>query len=198
MLRPTVFIFPALLTLLPGCAGDARSGRTEYLGARTAVVNREGGPAWDDTSHWDGDGISDAPSIRIDLGAQRAFFYKGGELAGVSVISSGREGFGTPGGQFKVIQKDRDHRSNLYGDYVDAGGNVVKKDVDVKKDPRPPGATFRGAPMPYFLRIHGGVGMHAGFLPGYPASHGCIRLPKHLARSFFENIEVGAPVEVVN
>ncbi len=188
----------ALLALLPGCARDARSGRTEYLGARTAVVNRDGGPAWDNTSYWDGDGISGAPSIRIDLGAQRAFFYKSGELVGVSVISSGREGFDTPPGRFKVTQKNRDHRSNLYGDYVDAGGGVVKKDVDVKRDPRPPGATFRGAPMPYFLRIHGGVGMHAGFLPGYPASHGCIRLPKHLARSFFENIEVGAPVEVVN
>lgn len=52
--------------------------------------------------------------------------------------------------------------------------------------------------MPYFMRIHGGVGMHAGFLPGYAASHGCIRLPPALAQQFFENAPAGTPVEVVN
>mgnify|MGYP003889249967 CR=1 FL=1 len=138
------------------------------------------------------------PRIRIDLGEQRAYFYKGAELVGVSVVSSGREGFGTPAGQFKVSQKNIDHRSNLYGDYVDGAGNVVRKNVDMRKDPKPPGTIFRGAPMPYFLRIHGGVGMHAGFLPGYPASHGCIRLPKHMARHFFDNVQAGTPVEVIN
>lgn len=50
--------------------------------------------------------------------------------------------------------------------------------------------------MPYFMRIHGGIGMHAGYLPGYPASHGCIRLPKEMAVHFFENAAVGAPVTV--
>ena len=50
--------------------------------------------------------------------------------------------------------------------------------------------------MPYFLRIHGGIGMHAGYLPGYPASHGCIRLPERLAEKFFENASVGTPVEI--
>ena len=50
--------------------------------------------------------------------------------------------------------------------------------------------------MPYFLRVHGGVGMHAGYLPGYPASHGCIRLPKEMALKFFEDAPVGTPVEI--
>ena len=50
--------------------------------------------------------------------------------------------------------------------------------------------------MPYFMRIHGGIGMHAGYLPGYPASHGCIRLPKEMAVHFFENAKVGTPVTV--
>ena len=52
------------------------------------------------------------------------------------------------------------------------------ENVEADKDPRPRGTAFRGASMPYFLRIHGGIGMHAGYLPGYPASHGCIRLPE--------------------
>ena len=50
--------------------------------------------------------------------------------------------------------------------------------------------------MPYFLRIHGGIGMHAGYLPGYPASHGCIRLPQQMAIEFFKNATVGTPVDI--
>jgi L,D-transpeptidase catalytic domain len=50
--------------------------------------------------------------------------------------------------------------------------------------------------MPYFLRIHGGIGMHAGYLPGYPASHGCIRLPKEMAARFFQNVPIETPVAI--
>jgi lipoprotein-anchoring transpeptidase ErfK/SrfK len=70
------------------------------------------------------------------------------------------------------------------------------KDIDVKKDPKPPGAIFDGARMPYFMRITGGVGMHEGFLPGYPASHGCIRMPEFMAEAFFNNLSVGTPVTI--
>ena len=70
------------------------------------------------------------------------------------------------------------------------------ENVEVNKDPQPRGTIFRGAAMPYFLRIHGGVGMHAGYLPGYPASHGCIRLPEKMALQFFQNAAVGTPVEI--
>jgi lipoprotein-anchoring transpeptidase ErfK/SrfK len=52
--------------------------------------------------------------------------------------------------------------------------------------------------MPYFMRIHGGVGMHAGFLPGFAASHGCIRMPERMAQIFFANVSHGTPVRVVN
>jgi lipoprotein-anchoring transpeptidase ErfK/SrfK len=75
-------------------------------------------------------------------------------------------------------------------------GNVVKKDVELGKDPKPPGSMFKGAPMPYFMRITGGVGMHEGYLPGYPASHGCIRMPGKMAQIFFSNVELGTPVTV--
>jgi lipoprotein-anchoring transpeptidase ErfK/SrfK len=142
--------------------------------------------------------VAGNPRIKVNLNEQRAYFYKGGNLVGVSAVATGREGYGTPSGKFKVTQKSPDHASNLYGDYVDADGNVVQPNVDVRKDPKPPGTTFRGAPMPYFLRIHGGVGMHAGFLPGYPASHGCIRLPQQMAATFFNEVQIGTPVEVIN
>ncbi len=190
-------------TVLVGCANyDSRltSSTTQYLGAGGNVISKKSTTGFPDTvSYWDGDGVSGAPSITIDLREQKALFYKGGRLVGVSMISSGRESHATPSGNFKIIQKSKDHVSNLYGDYVDGAGNVVVSNVGVKSDPMPPGTRFRGAPMPYFMRItSSGVGMHAGFLPGFPASHGCIRMPEKMAETFFANISQGTPVRVVN
>lgn len=191
-----------LLVGLAGCASYDRrltSSTTQYLGSGGQVVAKPSSVGMVDTvSYWDGDGVPGSPSITIDLREQKAFFYKSGKLVGVSMISSGREGYSTPAGNFKIIQKNKDHVSNLYGDYVDGAGNVVVANVGVKRDPKPPGTKFRGAPMPYFMRIHGGVGMHAGFLPGFPASHGCIRMPERMAEIFFANVSHGTPVRVVN
>ncbi len=150
----------------------------------------------DTVSYWDGDSVSGPPTIRIRLGEQKAYFYKGNQLVGIAMISSGREDFASPKGKFKIIQKNKDHRSNLYGEIIDANGVVINKDADIKKDRVPPGGKFVGAPMPYFMRIHGGVGMHVGFLPGYAASHGCIRMPEKMAIKFFNNVELGTPVWV--
>lgn len=195
-------IFALALAGLAGCASyDTRltSSTTQYLTSGGRVVEKtSSGGIVDNVSYWDGDGVAGSPSITIDLGEQKAFFYKNNRLVGVSMISSGREGYSTPAGSFKIIQKNKDHVSNLYGDYVDGSGNVVVANVGVKRDPKPPGALFRGAPMPYFMRIHGGVGMHAGFLPGFPASHGCIRMPERMAEIFFANVSHGTPVRVVN
>ena len=141
---------------------------------------------------------SGPPSIRISLSEQRAYFYKGGELVGVSAISTGREGFSSPTGSFKIIQKDKDHVSSLFGDYVDREGRIIQKEVDTRKDPRPKGAIYDGARMPYFMRFVGGTGMHEGFLPGYPASHGCIRMPGYMAETFFNNVSLGTPVTVTH
>jgi len=75
----------------------------------------------------------------------------------------------------------------------------VVKDVDVKKDPCPPGAKFAGAPMPFFMRLtNTGVGMHQGFLPGVPDSHGCIRMPEKMVKIYWDNAPLGTPVTVVN
>lgn len=146
---------------------------------------------------WSGDGAPGAPSIVIDLSEQTARFYKGGIEVGSAPVSTGREGYNTPTGNFSVIEKERNHISTLYGDYVDAGGAVVVKNIGINVDKRPPGTRFQGAPMPYFLRITGAVGMHAGYLPGYAASHGCIRLPHGAAEKFFENAPCGTPVSIV-
>lgn len=150
----------------------------------------------DSGSFWNGDSMSGAPSIKIVLHEQRAYFYKGGRLAGVSAISSGREGLDTVTGKFHIIEKDKNHQSSLFGDYVDAQGNVIKKDIDTSKDPKPPGARYDGAKMPYFMRIVGGTGMHQGYLPGYPASHGCIRMPGAMAQAFYNAAPVGTPVTI--
>jgi hypothetical protein len=153
----------------------------------------------DDISYWDGDGVPGSPRIRISLSEQRAFFFKGDQLVGVSSISTGREGYNTPAGSFSILQKDRDHVSGIYGDYVDAvTGEVIKKDIDRSKDKMPRGARYDGAPMPYFMRITGGIGMHEGFLPGYAASHGCIRMPGFMAEKFFQNVSMGTPVSVTH
>ena len=154
-------------------------------------------PRLDDSGWWKGDEVVGKPSLTINLTEQKVFYYKGGELVGMAPISSGREGYDTVVGSFKVIEKDEDHRSSLYGDYVSSSGEVLKREIDVRKDPRPPGAKFDGAEMNYFMRITGAIGMHEGYLPGYPASHGCIRMPRKMAMIFFEKTPMGTPVKVV-
>ena len=135
-------------------------------------------------------------SLVVDLTAQEAYLYAGGQLALKAPISTGREGYNTSPGRYKIIQKDIDHQSSIYGEYV-KDGIVIKADANVYKDPKPRGAMFVGAPMPYFMRIYDGVGLHEGDLPGYPASHGCIRMPGSKARRFFDAVELGTPVKVV-
>ena len=152
LLGPFSPIAPVVLALALGaCAGyDPRLNNRDlkYLGTGGPIID----PATKENlalkkSYWDDSGISGSPSIVINLNKQTAAFYKDGKLVGVSAISSGREGFDTPSGNYKILQRDLNHASNLYGDYVDASGNVVVKNVDVKKDPRPDGLSFRGAPM---------------------------------------------------
>jgi L,D-transpeptidase catalytic domain len=190
-----ILILAALL--FAGCAErDPRfSDETIYLGGYRSKPEAKR-PNFDNVSYWDGDGVSGSPRVRIGLSEQRAYFYKGGELVGVSIISTGREGYNTPTGSFHITQKDKDHVSSRFGDYVDANGAPIMKEIDRDKDPMPKGARYDGARMPYFMRITGGVGMHEGFLPGYPASHGCIRMPGFMAQAFFRSVEVGTPVEI--
>jgi lipoprotein-anchoring transpeptidase ErfK/SrfK len=148
--------------------------------------------SWNDAAPTEG-----TPKIVINLTTQQAFFYRGGVLVGQTNISSGRKDFETPPGSYRVIQKDEHHVSSQYGSYVARSGAVLVRDADVNKDPCPKGAHFVGAPMPYFLRFTAGYGMHAGFVPRYRASHGCIRMPEKMAKHFFDAAKVGTRVEVV-
>lgn len=145
---------------------------------------------------WKGDGVEGKPKILINLSTQRVHYYKGDKLVGVSPISSGRESHGTVTGSYHILDKDIDHRSSLFGAYVDKEGNVVQGDVDTRTDPAPAGTKYLGANMRYFMRIVGGIGMHEGYLPGYPASHGCIRLPTKMAVIFFKETPEGTPVQI--
>ncbi|MBG7607905.1 MAG: L,D-transpeptidase family protein [Verrucomicrobia bacterium] len=151
----------------------------------------------DDVSHWDGDNVSGSPLIKINRREQKASFYKGGVLVGVSKISTGKEGTGTHAGNFKITQKSKDHESSLYGVIKDeATGQMVNNNADFRVDKVEPGQVKYHAPMPNFMRFDGGIGMHTGYLPGYAASHGCVRMPHHMSEKFFENVEVGTPVIV--
>jgi hypothetical protein len=200
-------------SLLTSCASKGPAFRdqpdysTAYLGPNGEIFfakqrgpkrPAEAAPAPEPQWSWSGDGVPGTPSIIIDLSDQTARFFKGGVEVGNAPVSTGREGYSTPSGNFSVIEKDADHISTLYGDYVDSSGNAVVKNIGVNQDKRPPGTRFQGAPMPHFLRVTGAVGMHAGYLPGYAASHGCIRLPHGAAEKFYENAPPGTPVKIVH
>ena len=180
-----------------GVRGDYLTGIGGPIRQSTAGSPHHPAPAIpDDVSYWAGDGVSGSPLIRINRSQQKAYFYKGGELVGVSRISSGREDKGTPPGNYRITEKSKNHKSNLYGVFKNAYGETIDESVDIREKPVPPGAKFVPAPMPNFLRFNGAVGMHTGYLPGYPASAGCVRMPHHMAEKFYEHSQIGTPVIV--
>jgi lipoprotein-anchoring transpeptidase ErfK/SrfK len=144
----------------------------------------------DDVSYWDGDNVSGSPLIKIVRQEQKAYFYKSGVLVGVSKISSGKEDKGTPAGIYKITQKSKDHKSSIYGVIKDKTTGIA----DNRKDTPLPGQAFYPAPMPNFMRFNDAIGLHTGYLPGYPASAGCVRMPHHMSEKFFDNVQVGTPV----
>jgi len=107
--------------------------------------------------------------VYVDLGRQRATVYRNGVRIGVSTISSGKDGHETPTGVFTILEKNKEHHSKTYND----------------------------ASMPFQQRLTWlGVAMHAGNLPGYPASHGCVRLPMEFAKKLFEVTPMGGTVVI--
>ena len=111
----------AAAALLSSCGGSGTASKKGYLptqvGGHSSVQAR--GSNLDIDSYWDGDGVVGPPRIVIDLSDQMAYFYKGAQKVGVSRIASGKRGIhDTPIGDFKIIQKSKDHESNLFGDYV--------------------------------------------------------------------------------
>jgi lipoprotein-anchoring transpeptidase ErfK/SrfK len=140
---------------------------------------------------------SEPLSVVVSLSKQRVYLLVGGKLAVDSPISSGRRPGWTPMGNFTVMEKDLNHSSSLYGNFVDHSGSVVRSGVSSRHDAAPSGTRFSGAPMKYFMRLTPqGVGLHAGILPGYPASHGCIRLPHEMAQLIYSKVGINTPVTV--
>lgn len=139
----------------------------------------------------------DNTRIYVSLGKQRAYLLVGDEVAIDTPISSGKRAGMTPKGSFTVLEKDKDHRSSVYGNFVNSRGQVVRAGVSTKIDSAPSGTRYVGAPMLWFMRLTwDGVGMHVGILPGYPASHGCIRMPEDIARLFYERVKIGTPAVI--
>lgn len=139
----------------------------------------------------------DNTHIVVSLPKQRAYLMLGDKIAIDAPVSSGKRGHTSPSGHFTVLEKDANHHSSIYGDFVDGRGRVVRAGVSARIDSAPSGTHFAGAAMKWFLRLTGdGVGMHIGFLPGYPASHGCIRESVEGAKLFYDHAKVGTPVHV--
>jgi lipoprotein-anchoring transpeptidase ErfK/SrfK len=139
----------------------------------------------------------DAVHVVVSLPKQRAYLMVEEQIVIDSPISSGKRGHTSPAGHLRVLEKDPNHHSSLYGDFVDSSGRVVRAGVSVRIDAAPSGTHFAGAAMKWFLRLtEDGVGMHIGILPGYPASHGCIRMPPDGAKLFYDHVKVSTPVDV--
>lgn len=107
----------------------------------------------------------------VNLRTQRAVIYRNGVPIGISTVSSGRPGYSTPTGVFVILQKHVEHYSSKYDN----------------------------APMPFMQRLTwGGIALHAGNLPGYPASHGCVRLPREFARLLYAVTHRGMTVIITD
>ncbi|MBX3711751.1 MAG: L,D-transpeptidase [Lysobacter sp.] len=109
--------------------------------------------------------------IVVSLPEQRAYVYRNGVRIGVSTVSTGKPGYETPTGVFTILEKRREHYSNLYDN----------------------------APMPFMQRLTwDGVALHAGRIPGYPASHGCVRLPHAFSEKLFATTSRGMTVVIAD
>jgi len=145
---------------------------------------------------WVGVAAGSAARVFINLSEQRAYLVEQGKVTLISPVASGKPGWLTPTGNFRIFNKDLDHRSRSFGSVFDAYGRVVNSNATPGSHV-PLGGHYRSAPMPYFMEFSPAVGMHAGYLPGYPASHGCVRMPRDLAAALFERVQLGTQVTVV-
>jgi lipoprotein-anchoring transpeptidase ErfK/SrfK len=135
--------------------------------------------------------------IVVSIPKQRAYLMIAEQIVIDGPVSSGKRGHSSPTGHFTVLEKDPNHHSSLYGDFVDGSGRIVRAGVSARIDAAPSGTHFVGAAMKWFLRLtEDGVGMHIGILPGYPASHGCIRESAEGAKLLYDRVKVGTPIDV--
>ncbi|MFZ4775688.1 MAG: L,D-transpeptidase [Terrimicrobiaceae bacterium] len=140
---------------------------------------------------------ADNSTVEISLAEQRGLLLVNSCVAMDFPVASGKSSHPTPTGEFRILGKEKDYSSNLYGKIVDVTGTVVVENADTRTDVPAEGTSFEGARMPYWMRLTDtGVGMHVGYVPGRPASHGCIRLKRETATRLFKLLKIGTPVVV--
>lgn len=140
---------------------------------------------------------ADNTRIVVSLGRQRAILYVDGEVAIDTPVSTGKKRGVTPAGDYTVLEKLPEHRSSTHGDFVDAFGRVVTAGVSTRIDAAPAGTVFRMVPQKYFMRLGAdGLALHAGRLPGYPASDTSVRLPQDIAPLVFQRVKPGTTVKI--
>ena len=184
---------------LSSCATTSQETGADYLAGLGGSVpqNPQRLDVAAPVSYWDDDGSSGQTWVLVDLNKQVAKFHRGNHVIGVAAISSGTHGRNTPAGNYKVLEKKREHFSGSYGHVEDSSGRIVNDDATPRSSV-PSGGKYVPAAMPFWMRLTwDGVGMHQGFLPGYPASHGCIRMDRNMVPTFFQHAYVGMPVTVV-
>src|SRR5881394_3615108 len=188
--------FRRLIKILSGAGIIILCSSCEEIPPYAQLPFAAGYPSGTPPGYWNDEGASGPSKIVVHIGEQKAYFYKGKHLVGETTVSTGKPGFSTPPGHYTVLSKDAGHVSTVFGDYVDGSGNVVRSNIDSRKDYQPKGTHFDGARMPYAMFFRGGYAMHQGYVPPFAASHGCIRLPGQMAVRFFEEAPVGTSVTV--
>jgi len=164
---------------------------------KPADLIRRGQPAAKVDKRLESTITQDNSHVIVSLSKQRVYLMVGEQIYIDSPISSGKRGHETPKGDFHVLEKDPDHHSSIYGDFVDRSGRVVRSGASTQIDSAPSGTHYQGASMKWFCRLtQSGVGMHVGILPGYAASHGCVRLPSDIAPLIYEKVKVGTPAVI--
>ncbi len=167
--QPAVSACLALLLTLSvfAAAGQTPPKNTSTLGTAKTILPAELKPG---EYAWHPEFSPKGPIVLIvSLPEQLAYVYRNGVIIGASTVSTGKKGHETPTGVFTILQKHADHYSNLY----------------------------QNAPMPYMQRLTwSGVALHAGRLPGYPASHGCVRMPYEFAQLLYGETKTGLTVIV--
>lgn len=152
--------------------GIALGAPPAYAADETAVAIETAAAALTPNSYlWNDTGTAEPVTVVVSLPLQRAYVYRGASLIAATSVSTGKPGNDTPTGVFPILQKNAKHRSNLYDN----------------------------APMPFMQRLTwDGVALHAGKNPGFPDSHGCIRLPTAFAKKLFEVTKTGSVVVVTD
>lgn len=168
-IHPGVLACYVFLLTLPGLATAAHTPpkNTSTLGTAKTILPAELKPG---EYAWHPEFSPKGPIVVIvSLPEQLVYVYRNGVIIGASTVSTGKKGHETPTGVFTILQKNEDHYSNLYNN----------------------------APMPFMQRLTwSGVAIHAGRLPGYPASHGCVRMPYEFAQLLFGETKTGLTVIV--